>query len=140
MQFFRKFLQAPMAPNLRQRCFSFDLGEISRLDSYDDLKAKFGQTERPKLNRTHSVDLGELGGYFESKIDSIEDDYFLYFAYGSNLLKERIHVSNPSATFVGTARLDRFGFGYHGFGERWRGAAATIFPRHDSHIYGVVWK
>lgn len=24
---------------------------------------------------------------------------FLYFAFGSNLLKERIHVSNPSAVF-----------------------------------------
>ena len=30
---------------------------------------------------------------------------FLYFAYGSNLLTERIHFQNPSATFRGAAQL-----------------------------------
>ena len=33
---------------------------------------------------------------------------FLYFAYGSNLLTERIHFQNPSATFRGAAQLDRY--------------------------------
>ena len=32
-------------------------------------------------------------------------DTFLYFGFGSNLLKERIHISNPSAKFVCTAKL-----------------------------------
>ena len=31
---------------------------------------------------------------------------FLYFAYGSNLLTERIHINNPSAVFRSIARLD----------------------------------
>ena len=33
---------------------------------------------------------------------------FLYFAYGSNLLTERIHFQNPSATFVDAAKLDGY--------------------------------
>ena len=33
---------------------------------------------------------------------------FLYFAYGSNLLTERIHFQNPSATFRGVAKLDGY--------------------------------
>ncbi|KAF5927713.1 hypothetical protein HPG69_000619 [Diceros bicornis minor] len=36
---------------------------------------------------------------------SQEAGSFLYFAYGSNLLTERIHLRNPSAAFVGAARL-----------------------------------
>ena len=31
---------------------------------------------------------------------------FLYFAYGSNLLRERIHICNPSAVFKATAKLE----------------------------------
>ena len=33
------------------------------------------------------------------------DDTFLYFAYGSNLLKTRIHINNPSAEFYDVAKL-----------------------------------
>ncbi|XP_004414008.1 PREDICTED: gamma-glutamylcyclotransferase isoform X2 [Odobenus rosmarus divergens] len=34
-----------------------------------------------------------------------EGESFLYFAYGSNLLTERIHLRNPSAAFCCVARL-----------------------------------
>lgn len=34
-----------------------------------------------------------------------DENSFLYFAYGSNLLTERIHLRNPSATFCCVARL-----------------------------------
>lgn len=34
-----------------------------------------------------------------------DEDSFLYFAYGSNLLTERIHLRNPSAAFCCVARL-----------------------------------
>ena len=30
---------------------------------------------------------------------------FLYFAFGSNLLTERIHINNPSAVFRSIAKL-----------------------------------
>lgn len=31
---------------------------------------------------------------------------FLYFAYGSNLLAQRIHINNPSAVRAGIAKLN----------------------------------
>jgi len=31
---------------------------------------------------------------------------FYYFAFGSNLLKERLQLANPSAQFVCTAKLE----------------------------------
>lgn len=31
---------------------------------------------------------------------------FLYFAYGSNLLKKRIRINNPSAEFLGIGKLE----------------------------------
>ena len=36
---------------------------------------------------------------------SQDGESFLYFAYGSNLLTERIHLRNPSAVFYSVARL-----------------------------------
>jgi hypothetical protein len=46
---------------------------------------------------------------------SCRTDSFLYFAYGSNLLTERIHVKNPSAVAVSAARLDGYAltFGHY---------------------------
>ena len=38
---------------------------------------------------------------FATKINQ----FFLYFAYGSNLLTERIHVSNPSAKMLDIGML-----------------------------------
>jgi hypothetical protein len=37
---------------------------------------------------------------------TVMPDTFFYFAFGSNLLTERILINNPSATFVEVARLD----------------------------------
>ncbi|XP_068829158.1 gamma-glutamylcyclotransferase isoform X4 [Capricornis sumatraensis] len=36
---------------------------------------------------------------------SQDGESFFYFAYGSNLLTERIHLRNPSAVFYSVARL-----------------------------------
>lgn len=35
----------------------------------------------------------------------MENDTFLYFAYGSNLLGKRIHIQNPTAVRYGIGRL-----------------------------------
>ncbi|KAK5922820.1 hypothetical protein CgunFtcFv8_020053 [Champsocephalus gunnari] len=57
------------------------------------------------------------------------DHTFLYFAYGSNLLKERLQLKNPSATVHGVARLKNYKlmFGnYKGLAsDRWHGGVAT---------------
>ncbi|KAB0388887.1 hypothetical protein E2I00_013841 [Balaenoptera physalus] len=49
-------------------------------------------------------DMANLGG---EDLRSQEGESFLYFAYGSNLLTERIHLRNPSAVFCSVARLQK---------------------------------
>ncbi|ELU14694.1 hypothetical protein CAPTEDRAFT_224905 [Capitella teleta] len=64
----------------------------------------------------------------------------LYFAYGSNLLKERIHIQNPTAVFKTTARLDDYKLEFDFNSKRWHGAAATVTESPGSHVWGVVWE
>lgn len=72
------------------------------------------------------------------------EDTFLYFAYGSNLLTERIHLRNPSATFCCVARLQDFKLDFGNFqgktSQRWHGGIATIFQSPGDEVWGVVWK
>ncbi|XP_077432088.1 gamma-glutamylcyclotransferase [Vanacampus margaritifer] len=69
---------------------------------------------------------------------------FLYFAYGSNLLKERLQLKNPSATLHCVARLKDYKlvFGnYKGLAsERWHGGVATIEHSPGDEVWGVVWR
>ena len=65
---------------------------------------------------------------------------FLYFAYGSNLLTERIHINNPSAVFKNIAKLSEHQLDFNYFSQRWQGAAATVIPREGSHVWGVLWE
>ena len=44
-------------------------------------------------------------------------NHFLYFAFGSNLLTERIHIKNPSAKFKCVAKLDRYKLAFNHFSE-----------------------
>ena len=39
-------------------------------------------------------------------MDTDESDTFLYFGFGSNLLKERLQIQNTSAVFKTIGRLD----------------------------------
>ncbi|CAL4101429.1 unnamed protein product [Meganyctiphanes norvegica] len=65
---------------------------------------------------------------------------FLYFAYGSNLLTDRIHVNNPSARKVDVGKLKDYCLGFDYFSQRWKGAAATIMKEKGQHMYGVLWE
>merc|ERR1711936_529450 len=65
---------------------------------------------------------------------------FLYFAFGSNLLTERIHINNPSAVFRSIAKLKEHKLDFNYFSKRWQGAAATIIPTRESHVWGVLWE
>ncbi|XP_035448825.1 gamma-glutamylcyclotransferase [Spodoptera frugiperda] len=67
-------------------------------------------------------------------------DTFLYFAYGSNLLKRRIHINNPSAKFLGIGRLDNHLLDFIKYSEHWRGTSATIVPNPGSHVWGAIWR
>ena len=65
---------------------------------------------------------------------------FLYFAYGSNLSTERIHLNNPSAVAKGPALLKGFKLNFNYESNRWRGCAATIEHDPSSEVYGVLWE
>lgn len=93
---------------------------------------------------------------------------FLYFAYGSNLLAQRIHINNPSAMRAGIAKLKvskqhctynnstilylystliNFSFSmkdyrldFVRYSRNWKGAAATIVQSSGDHVWGALWE
>ncbi|XP_047531034.1 gamma-glutamylcyclotransferase-like [Vanessa atalanta] len=67
-------------------------------------------------------------------------DTFLYFAYGSNLLKKRIRINNPTAEFIGTGKLDNHQLDFIKYSDHWRGASATIIPTNNKHVWGAIWR
>ncbi|XP_011729629.1 gamma-glutamylcyclotransferase isoform X2 [Macaca nemestrina] len=73
-----------------------------------------------------------------------DEESFLYFAYGSNLLTERIHLRNPSAAFFCVARLQDFKLDFGNSqgktSQTWHGGIATIFQSPGDEVWGVVWK
>ncbi|KAF3833876.1 hypothetical protein F7725_025080 [Dissostichus mawsoni] len=60
----------------------------------------------------------------------IETGRFMYFAFGSNLLKERLQLANPTAIFCSTGRLKayklNFGLYKKYVDNLWHGGVATI--------------
>ncbi|CAH0405260.1 unnamed protein product [Chilo suppressalis] len=67
-------------------------------------------------------------------------DTFLYFAYGSNLLKKRIRINNPSAEFLGIGRLDNYRLEFIRYSKFWGGPTATLVPTANAHVWGVIWR
>ncbi|OPJ82077.1 gamma-glutamylcyclotransferase [Patagioenas fasciata monilis] len=69
---------------------------------------------------------------------------FLYYAYGSNLLRERLLLSSPSAALCAVARLQDFKleFGHHQgrTSSVWHGGTATIVQSPGDEVWGIVWK
>ncbi|XP_068226953.1 gamma-glutamylcyclotransferase-like [Palaemon carinicauda] len=65
---------------------------------------------------------------------------FLYFAYGSNLLTERIHINNPSAKKIHVGKLNDYRLDFNYFSQRWQGSAATIVEDPGNHLYGILWE
>ncbi|XP_075995616.1 gamma-glutamylcyclotransferase a [Genypterus blacodes] len=68
---------------------------------------------------------------------------FLYFAFGSNLLKERLQLANPSAIFhaIGLLKDHELNFGLWGENEKtsWHGGVATIQSCPGAEVWGVIW-
>ncbi|KAJ8007892.1 hypothetical protein DPEC_G00098900 [Dallia pectoralis] len=71
-------------------------------------------------------------------------EHFMYFAYGSNLLRERLQLNNPSAGFVSTGCLKdwviKFGYWNKELNNSWHGGVATIEESKEDVVWGVVWK
>ncbi|XP_059051128.1 gamma-glutamylcyclotransferase-like [Achroia grisella] len=72
-------------------------------------------------------------------IESVKET-FLYFAYGSNLLKKRIHINNPSAQFLGVGRLNDHQLDFIKYSDNWKGTSATIVPTTGAYIWGAIWR
>ncbi|XP_061520810.1 gamma-glutamylcyclotransferase-like [Phycodurus eques] len=68
---------------------------------------------------------------------------FAYFAFGSNMLRERLRLDNPSATFLDTARLKDyqldFGVCSENMANNWHGGPATIRESPGSEVWGIIW-
>ncbi|XP_041664130.1 gamma-glutamylcyclotransferase a [Cheilinus undulatus] len=71
------------------------------------------------------------------------DGHFLYFAFGSNLLRERLQLANPSAVFVTTGRLKDYELNFGQWEQHvdnyWHGGVATIQSHPGSEVWGVIW-
>ncbi|XP_037050113.1 gamma-glutamylcyclotransferase-like [Bradysia coprophila] len=65
---------------------------------------------------------------------------FMYFAYGSNLLSNRIHYQNPTAERRTTGRLENYRLDFNVQSRNWNGAGATIVEDDDYHVYGAIWE
>ncbi|XP_051575408.1 gamma-glutamylcyclotransferase-like isoform X2 [Myxocyprinus asiaticus] len=91
-----------------------------------------------------SVPLPTEASDMKNRTDQENGSTFLYFAYGSNLLKERLQLKNPSATIYCVARLKDYKlvFGNHKglLSLRWHGGVATIEHSPGDEVWGVVWR
>jgi gamma-glutamylcyclotransferase len=65
---------------------------------------------------------------------------FLYFGYGSNLDRERLHIHCPSAQFVTIARLadHRLEFSVESK-NTWHGGVADIRAEPGAEVWGALW-
>ncbi|CAJ0959539.1 unnamed protein product, partial [Mesorhabditis belari] len=70
----------------------------------------------------------------------VNKNFFYYFAFGSNLLQERIRIQNKGAIFHNIGLLNGFRLTFVEYGERWRGGVASIIEAPDGHVWGCVWK
>lgn len=63
----------------------------------------------------------------------------LYFAFGSNLCKERLSFSCPTAELKHVAKLEDYKLVFYGYSKRWHGAAASIESSVGAYCWGAVW-
>ena len=65
---------------------------------------------------------------------------FLYFAFGSNLDEQRLHMHCPSARFVLPARLPdhRLAFTIESK-NTWHGGVADVVPWPGDEVWGALW-
>uniref|UniRef100_A0A3Q4BU50 Uncharacterized protein n=1 Tax=Mola mola TaxID=94237 RepID=A0A3Q4BU50_MOLML len=87
--------------------------------------------------------LTPLGRQERRTMSGSANGHFMYFAFGSNLLKKRLQLANPSATFCSTGRLKDYQFNF-GLWDRnakniWHGGVATIEYHPGAEVWGVIW-
>ncbi|EDW78924.1 uncharacterized protein Dwil_GK11527 [Drosophila willistoni] len=74
------------------------------------------------------------------ELPEIHGNKFYYFGFGSNMLKQRIHIQNPTAKRIGAALLQDYRLDFAGPQNiRWNGAVATIVPTPKDSLWGTLW-
>ncbi|KAL0850989.1 hypothetical protein ABMA28_006882 [Loxostege sticticalis] len=71
---------------------------------------------------------------------SVCDKNFLYFSYGANMYKFRIHMHCPTAEFVSIARVDNYRMDFMKYSKFWGGPTATLVATANAHVWGVIWR
>ncbi|EGT46118.1 hypothetical protein CAEBREN_30564 [Caenorhabditis brenneri] len=66
--------------------------------------------------------------------------FFYYFAFGSNLLGDRIRYKQKGAQYDCNGRLDNFRLEFANHSSRWQGALATVIEENGKEVWGCVWK
>jgi gamma-glutamylcyclotransferase len=64
---------------------------------------------------------------------------FAYFAYGSNMLTERLRQRCPTAVPVGTARVTGYAIAFHKRSNRDASGKATLHPAPEAMVHGVLF-
>ncbi|XP_071959657.1 gamma-glutamylcyclotransferase-like [Antedon mediterranea] len=100
-----------------------------------------------ELKPSESDEASEMSSsrqFNEEEFRPLRRGFFLYFSYGSNLLRERLLIKNPSATFLTIAKLEDYKLV---FGQQkswkssvWKGGVASVEYSPGDHVWGVVWK
>lgn len=65
---------------------------------------------------------------------------FYYFAFGSNLLKERLSLANKSCYYIGVGALRNYALDFVGYSGKWHGMTATVIPSNSDNVWGTIWE
>ncbi|CAD6190198.1 unnamed protein product [Caenorhabditis auriculariae] len=66
--------------------------------------------------------------------------FFYYFAYGSNLLTDRMRYRQKGAEYDRNGLLNGYELAFIDFSTRWQGALATIIDKNDGEVWGCIWR
>ncbi|CEF59550.1 Gamma-glutamylcyclotransferase [Strongyloides ratti] len=70
---------------------------------------------------------------------AVNGDIFYYFAYGSNMLDERMKLMNKTAKYFGNGEVLGYKLAFYDHSDTWHGATASIEENPDSIIYGCIY-
>ncbi|GBG25020.1 Carboxypeptidase A2 [Hondaea fermentalgiana] len=81
-------------------------------------------------------------GGVSDKVLQNDDEHFLYFAYGPDMLFDVLYASGiTSAIKAGTAKLDGFVMDYTYYSKRkWKSGVADLVPTDRGEVRGVVYR
>ena len=72
-----------------------------------------------------------------------QNGHFLYFGFGSNMDTNRIHLSNPTAVYIGNGYIDDYELAFYvpnGKIGGWGGATASLNEVKGKRTWGTIWK